>query len=249
MAFAMAAMVFGVVAEISATPPALGTLDDDGVLYSTAGPIRGIAYGNAYTAYLRLPFAEPPIGLLRWAPPVPLKKPWNTTLNAFFPAVSCTASTLGTEVSCVHIIVFLRVFFPSPSSPLFLTPYLYVFHAILGWIRTRERGLLILKCVDPRWQQQKHSPEASYSLCAWRWLRVWYIRYFLKLFLSTSSASASFFFSFPFISLLMLTCGFGGAALHCALDYIKAVPPATCMRGASLALASLRCLLLSSPSS
>lgn len=31
---------------------------DDSVVMSTAGPIRGVTYGNSYTAYYGVPFAE-----------------------------------------------------------------------------------------------------------------------------------------------------------------------------------------------
>ena len=35
------------------------------------GAVRGVAIGDDVTAWLGIPYAAPPIGELRWAPPAP----------------------------------------------------------------------------------------------------------------------------------------------------------------------------------
>ena len=54
---------FGVAA---ATPP---------VVALDSGPVRGMAQDEV-SAFLGIPFAAPPVGPLRWAPPQPVE-PWN----------------------------------------------------------------------------------------------------------------------------------------------------------------------------
>ncbi|XP_062978324.1 cholinesterase-like [Elgaria multicarinata webbii] len=58
--------------------------EDDGVVFTTSGPIKGkhIAVGSgSVTAYLGIPYAEPPVGKLRFQKPVP-HQPWSQVLEA-----------------------------------------------------------------------------------------------------------------------------------------------------------------------
>ncbi|XP_064470162.1 acetylcholinesterase-1-like [Ornithodoros turicata] len=57
---------------------------DTAIIYSSSGVIRGFtqqAFGRVVDTYLGIPFAEPPVGDLRFKKPVPVR-PWKGTLNA-----------------------------------------------------------------------------------------------------------------------------------------------------------------------
>lgn len=64
--------------------------DDMGgpIVMTDKGPVRGLPYslpefgGISGTAYLGIPFAEPPIGRRRFRRPEPVQKPWTHVLNA-----------------------------------------------------------------------------------------------------------------------------------------------------------------------
>jgi para-nitrobenzyl esterase len=57
------------------------------VLDSPHGNLRGI-HGSDVDAYLGIPFAEPPLGVLRWRPPV-RSKPWRGARDAAHFAANC----------------------------------------------------------------------------------------------------------------------------------------------------------------
>jgi para-nitrobenzyl esterase len=71
-------MAFTVVVVASGTPSA-GAADPLRV-ETTTGPIRGVDNATI-TAYLGIPYAEPPVGKLRWRPPQP-RHPWRSELDA-----------------------------------------------------------------------------------------------------------------------------------------------------------------------
>ena len=49
---------------------AAGARADDGTVSETLqGPVKGVAH-DAYVEYLGIPYAKPPVGELRWKPPV-----------------------------------------------------------------------------------------------------------------------------------------------------------------------------------
>jgi para-nitrobenzyl esterase len=64
------------------------------VVRTTAGLVRGIARSNGGAQFLGIPYAEPPLGNLRWRAPVP-KKSWSGVrdTNAF--GASCAQPLLG----------------------------------------------------------------------------------------------------------------------------------------------------------
>ena len=60
----------------------------DGTLVATeSGPVCGIE-SSGVTAYLGVPYAEPPVGRLRWRAPAPVT-PWSTTLQATRAGLNC----------------------------------------------------------------------------------------------------------------------------------------------------------------
>ena len=48
---------------------------DDRVIITTSGPVKGIIV-DGVSGYLGIPYAAPPVGNLRWQPPVP-PEPWK----------------------------------------------------------------------------------------------------------------------------------------------------------------------------
>ncbi|XP_012282463.1 esterase B1 [Orussus abietinus] len=60
------------------------------------GVCRESVYGARYFAFLGIPFAEPPVGLLRFQDPVP-KKPWTGVLNAGSHGGKCAQLDVKTE--------------------------------------------------------------------------------------------------------------------------------------------------------
>jgi carboxylesterase type B len=62
-------------------------------------------------AYLGIPFAQPPVGPLRFRPPVPLSGKWSTPLNATVMPPKCVSASGGQE-DCLY----LNVFRPSTST-------------------------------------------------------------------------------------------------------------------------------------
>ncbi len=80
----------GAPAQSAATP----SQPDPLVVRTTAGLIRGIARSNGGAQFLGIPYAEPPVGPLRWRAPVP-KKSWTGVRDAIAFGSSCAQPLLG----------------------------------------------------------------------------------------------------------------------------------------------------------
>jgi len=62
-----------------------------GPIYTKSGPVNGkriIKVGETHFEFLGIPYAEPPIGKLRFKPPKPVQK-WNETLEAYTDGPMC----------------------------------------------------------------------------------------------------------------------------------------------------------------
>src|SRR5262245_27877660 len=66
--------------DAGASPDAGGRSDAGSVVTVTSGQLRGIADG-AGLSFRGLPYAAPPVGPLRWAPPAPAA-PWSGIRDA-----------------------------------------------------------------------------------------------------------------------------------------------------------------------
>ncbi|CAG9811690.1 unnamed protein product [Chironomus riparius] len=88
---------------------------EDGKLEGTLMKTRK---GFDVYAFLKIPFAEPPVGKLRFQPPVPKKK-WNEILNAteFGPACMQNANGLTVSEDCLHLNVFTKDLDPAELKP------------------------------------------------------------------------------------------------------------------------------------
>lgn len=81
-----------------------------------AGPVRGISKG-ATLAYLGIPYAEPPVGELRWQPPQP-HRPWQAVLDATRFGAHCLQASLGYAGAFSEDCLFLNVFAPKSAGDL-----------------------------------------------------------------------------------------------------------------------------------
>lgn len=68
--------------------------DNPYVVNTTSGPVRGIARAKGGAEFLGIPFAEPPVGTLRWRSPEP-KKPWSEIRDAKAFGASCMQPDMG----------------------------------------------------------------------------------------------------------------------------------------------------------
>ncbi len=81
------------------------------------GPIQGHSDGTV-TAFLGIPYAQPPVGPLRWAPPQKPAK-WSSVLDAATFGKRCAQvadPTLQTAASADEDCLYLNVWTPNPSA-------------------------------------------------------------------------------------------------------------------------------------
>nr|XP_056701645.1 acetylcholinesterase-like [Euleptes europaea] len=105
---------------------------DDTVVVTSSGPVKGrhlTTSSGMVTAFLGIPYAEPPVGSLRFQKPLP-HKPWNHILQATSFGNSCYQQSLGTLSYEIYLesdstlplaedCLFLNIWVPHPrpSAP------------------------------------------------------------------------------------------------------------------------------------
>ncbi|XP_033183614.1 juvenile hormone esterase-like [Bombus vancouverensis nearcticus] len=87
------------------------------VVETPSGPVRGLVLRTVwnsvkYSSFKGIPYAKPPLGDLRFKPPVP-KEPWKGVLNAFEEGNMCPQSDYVTSVfsgheDCLYLNVYTR---------------------------------------------------------------------------------------------------------------------------------------------
>ena len=97
------------------------------VVNTTSGVFQGVSVANGTERWLGIPFAQPPVGALRFKAPVPVKSPSDGVTNAttFGNACPQRISNLGAPISedCIYI----NVSRPQGTSPSEKLP-------VLAWI-------------------------------------------------------------------------------------------------------------------
>jgi para-nitrobenzyl esterase len=111
----------------SAAP--VGSRDSGGgpVVATANGPVRGVSTGGA-DEFLGIPYAAPPVGPLRWRPPMPAAD-WQGVRDAtqFAPHCAQPALPLGqgsTSEDCLYLNVYVPPGGETPGHP----------HAVMVWI-------------------------------------------------------------------------------------------------------------------
>lgn len=99
--------------------PASAT-NDPTVVTITGGTIRGKAYDKS-RAFLGIPYAQPPVGDLRWRPPVTDPEPaWSGVRDTTFYPHDCAQSRFFLPASATHNVsedcLYLSVYAPLPSQ-------------------------------------------------------------------------------------------------------------------------------------
>ncbi|EDQ91458.1 uncharacterized protein MONBRDRAFT_31457 [Monosiga brevicollis MX1] len=93
---------------------------DDVTVHTSAGPVVGTEHAlHAVTAFLGVPFAQPPIGDLRWRAPQPVT-PWTAPRSAKAFAPDCAQRPNGFAPSSSEDCLYLQVWTPAvqPAEPL-----------------------------------------------------------------------------------------------------------------------------------
>lgn len=80
-------------------------------IHTPASPLLNAPLSQAVDSYLGIPFAQPPLGELRFRPPKPLENSWSEPLKAVSQPPKCVSLTGGQE-DCLY----LNVFVPSTAS-------------------------------------------------------------------------------------------------------------------------------------
>jgi para-nitrobenzyl esterase len=93
--FALSSLVVLVAALVSfGASPVSAAAGSSPVVSTSAGWLRGIARRGGGAQFLGIPYAEPPVGDLRWRAPVPAK-PWKGIRNAKAFGAPCAQPVLG----------------------------------------------------------------------------------------------------------------------------------------------------------
>jgi para-nitrobenzyl esterase len=97
-------------------------------VFTFSGPVRGTVSSTGIREFLGIPYGAPPVGNLRWRPPVP-HEPWFTPLDATQFANHCPqpASPFGIA-SVTEDCLFLNVFTPASNDFFRLRPVMVWIH-------------------------------------------------------------------------------------------------------------------------
>jgi para-nitrobenzyl esterase len=92
----------------------VATAAGSAIVNTTYGPVVGLPHGNGTLAFLRIPFAAPPLGRLRWREPVP-PTPWSQPLNATRQSSMCMQDPSVYNTTISEDCLYLNVFAPATA--------------------------------------------------------------------------------------------------------------------------------------
>jgi para-nitrobenzyl esterase len=124
----LALLILAAVALFSAAPPA-ARAQQNPIAFTLNGPVRGTVSAAGIHEFLGIPYAAPPVGNLRWRPPV-AHSPWPQVRDAtqfgnHCPQLASPSGIASTTEDCL----FLNVFTPSTPSKFSVLP-----RAVMVWI-------------------------------------------------------------------------------------------------------------------
>src|SRR3954469_24876581 len=90
--FGITIALFGFLLAVVATSAAQSK--DDPIISTVSGQVRGIHLQDGGANFLGIPYAQPPVGNLRWHEPVP-PKTWNGIRDAKDFGAPCAQSVYG----------------------------------------------------------------------------------------------------------------------------------------------------------
>ncbi|XP_033631786.1 putative inactive carboxylesterase 4 [Asterias rubens] len=96
------------------------TSEDAPIIDTAAGKVVGsrakvpLTTSTNYTSFLGIPYAEPPLGALRFAKPIP-KKPWEGVRDALTYGAECPQKTSNSSETTDEDCLFLNIFVPVDS--------------------------------------------------------------------------------------------------------------------------------------
>jgi len=105
-------LLFAATSVFCVTPQGLPAQASNPIAFTFNGPVRGTVSSGGIREFLGIPYATPPVGNLRWRPPVP-HAPWFSILDATQFANHCPqpATPFG-RPSLTEDCLFLNVFTP-----------------------------------------------------------------------------------------------------------------------------------------
>jgi para-nitrobenzyl esterase len=112
---------------LCAMPPLAHAQEQSPLVFTFSGPVRGSVTSAGVREFLGIPYAAPPVGNLRWRPPV-AHAPWFQPLEATAFANHCPQPpTPFGRASITEDCLFLNVFTPSSAD-------FFHLHPVMVWI-------------------------------------------------------------------------------------------------------------------
>ena len=124
----LASSFFLLLAILSIGVSSSSAVDDTFVAATSAGRVRGLARPSGGAQFLGIPFAQPPVGNLRWHEPIDMK-PWTEVRDASKFGSPCAQPVLGdwnkhdaetSKEDCLYLNVIAPVWPPQSKLPVML---------------------------------------------------------------------------------------------------------------------------------
>lgn len=111
MAFALIALGTSMSTPSPAHASDASEFNNARVVVTAAGPVRGVTLNPTTAAFQGIPYAEPPVGNLRWRPPEPHNH-WTGVLDAASLGKHCPQTPAFADPNASEACLFLNVYVP-----------------------------------------------------------------------------------------------------------------------------------------